>query len=59
MSAKLNIKETPSEELWQWLQNKVAHKFCGVPYEELSERERRSVFGHFVYMLKNKINRSE
>lgn len=51
-TGKINLKEAPPEELWQWLQNKVANKYCGASHEELSEREKRMAFIMFVHVLK-------
>lgn len=52
MSGKINLKDTPSDELWRRLQDKIANKFCGVTHDELTEREKRIAFVLFVRELK-------
>lgn len=51
MSCKIRLEDIPSEYLWQWLQDRVANKCYGVPYESLTELKKRKVFSLFAHML--------
>jgi len=54
VSKKLSTKDTPSDELWTWFQDKLSQQCFGVKHEQLSEREKRSVFTQFIRNLKQK-----
>ena len=51
MSGNIRLEDIPSEYLWQWLQDRVANKCYGVPYESLTELKKRKVFSLFTHML--------
>ena len=54
MSEKPDAKKTSSEDLWKRFQDMLAQKCFSVDYDELSERERKSVFAQFIRQLKTK-----
>ena len=54
MSDKPDAEKTSSEDLWKRFQDMLANKWFCVNYDELSEREKRSVFSQFIGKVRAK-----